>query len=211
MRCRKLGWRGYATVYAQLLDEPATAMDMAERMGVSRQTMGRVLDRLCMAGMAHRCEWVSPRYRSKTVPLYAAGEGVDAPAPAHHRGRIQARHNARPEVAAFARIMVLLRAPITRSDIMEQTGCSATNLRALIEHCRSLGLVRVAAWDKTQPGKPAAMFCIGEGPDAERPRPRSRSDINRQHRLGLIAKANQLRLITAITANPRARAHLEAA
>lgn len=198
MRARKLGWCGYATMYRMLLDEPTTAMDMAERMGVSKQTVCRVLDRFCDVGFAHRCAWVSPRYRSKEVALYAAGEGQDAPHPAHHKGRARLRHNALPEVVAMTRILVLLRAPIARSDLVEQSGCSAVNLRRLLNHCRDIGLVRIAAWDKTNPGKPAAMFCIGEGQDAPRPQPKSRSQINREQRLGRLAKERQLTLIRAI-------------
>lgn len=195
---RKLGWAGYARVYFAVCDAPQTARQLAAALNVSVPTVSRVLNRMRALGFAHRCDYVSEGPRCKPVAVWRGGAGTEPPTPPWVRERAPTRANALPEVVAACILLRLLQHPITRAELALHSGASSTNVRAFLRALRGLGRVRIAAWACDKPGRPAAMFELGGGRSERPPAAKTRSQVNREYRLGAIARERQRQILQAL-------------
>lgn len=205
---RRLGWTGYATILRDLQRKPTTAQDISARHGVQLQTARRVMARLHELRAVHIQAWTRPHPRGCSIPVWAYGPGADAIRPEPPSGTPRqplSRSTALPELVQVVQMLRLLeREPISKTALSTEVGSQWANVGRFVEHCRAIGLVRIADWDqRIRGGAPAALYQLGSGPDAKRPARQDRREIERRSRRARQARAETVRLIAA-TAAPMA-------
>lgn len=137
------------------------------------------------------------------VPVWAFGEGKDAPPPkASRHCMFTAARRPRPSVIAFASIVHALSEPSTLTQVLEETGTNIGNTRAIIQFLRSLRLVRIHSWERREfvGGSPARRFVFAVD-KADAPRPHRLPDIERWRRYYNRAKARKLAARLSFSAN----------
>ncbi|MDT7834983.1 hypothetical protein [Aquabacterium sp. OR-4] len=202
---RRLGWTGYATILRDLQRQPATAQEIAARHDVQLQTARRVMARLHELRAIHIRGWTRPHVRGSSIPIWAFGLGADVIRPDPPSGTPRqplSRSTALPELVQVVQILRLLeREPISKTALAAEVGSQWANVGRFVEHCRAIGLVRIADWEqRLRGGAPAALYQLGSGPDAKRPARQDRREIERRSRLARQAKAQTARLIAATAA-----------
>lgn len=191
MKHHRLCWKGYASVLRFTQLAPRTYGEIAEHLGAGVANVRRIVNRMHDLRLVHIVGWEKRTLKGCWQALFAFGAGKDAPYPTGKRPGQErrtppsemSRYRQRPEMLAFAQIVRALTVPVTRKELMEETGATLSNLAILIRHCKAIGLIRVAAWDTSRPGKPAEALQIGDAPDAKRPKPMTRSEVQRRARL----------------------------
>lgn len=202
---RRLGWTGYATILRDLQRLPTTAQEIAVRHDVQLQTARRVMARLHELRAVHVLTWTRPNVRGSSIPVWAFGPGTDAVRPEPPSGTPRqplSRATALPELVQVVQMLRLLeREPISKTALSAAVGSQWGNVGRFVEHCRSIGLVRIADWEqRIRGGAPAALYQLGSGPDVKRPARQDRREVERRSRQARLAKANTVRLIAATAA-----------
>lgn len=202
---RRLGWVGYASIVRDLQRKPTTAQDLSTRYGVMLQTMRRVMARLHDLRAVHIQAWTRPHARGTSIPVWAYGPGADASRPDLPSGTPRqplSRSTALPELVQVVQMLRLLeREPISKTALSTEVGSQWANVGRFVDHCRAIGLVRIADWDlRLRGGAPAALYQLGGGPDAKRPACQDRKDIERRSRQARRDRANTAKLIAATAA-----------
>lgn len=204
---RRLGWSGYATILRDLQRQPTTAQEIAVRHDVQLQTARRVMARFHELRAVHIQSWTRPHVRGCSIPVWAFGTGTDAIRPEPPSGTPRqplSRSTSLPELVQVVQMLRLLeREPISKTALSAEVGSQWGNVGRFVEHCRAIGLVRIADWDqRIRGGAPAALYQLGSGPDAKRPARQDRREVERRSRLARQAKAQTARLIAATAAPP---------
>lgn len=205
---RTLGWIGYAKILRSMQRRPIHAVDLVEKMLITRETARRVLLRMHELGACHIVDWAIIGKARTAIPVYRYGPGNDAPGTTGKPGGwprdAMAMHNRLPELTHFLNIVKLLAEPITAKALAEEVGANHSNILAFIRKARKIKFVRVADWDRTRFG-PVAMFAIGSNEDRERPPPMTQKEINERFCKASRDKARMLRMIHALAANSEQR------
>lgn len=188
IRTGRLGWSAYARIYAAVVDKALTHPEVAEAVGSGSQSVREILWRMEHLRLVHVETWCRhEKGRGPWAARFRAGEGVSAPYPNDTAidapGASLAAKNPRPELISFACIMRVLQEGATRADIMEQTGCSHSNLSKLVQTMKGLGIVRISAWQRRpdDSGQPAEVLQLGTGRNAARPEPISDTEKGRRY------------------------------
>lgn len=201
--CKKLGWRGWASMLRLLQHRPMSTADVAEEMGVGIISVRHSLNAMHDLKLIHIAKYEQQNGRGAAAAFWAWGNCADAEAPMFRPSAKRdktARYARRIELFSFAAIIRLLDEPVAMSTIMEQVGCTSCNLSKLMVHCRQIGLVRVADWEvRTESnGNPAMLLQIGWRPDAPKPKTLTRAEITRRCRASRTAKQQMLGLMRAV-------------
>jgi hypothetical protein len=178
IRTGRLGWSAYARIYAAVIDKALTHIEAAEAVGAGSQSVREILWRMEHLRLVHVETWCKHyKARGPLAARFRAGEGVSAPYPSATAvdvpGASLAAGNPRSELISFAHIMRALQDGATRADIMDQTGCSHSNLSKLLRTMKGLGIVHVCSWQRRcdEPGQPAEVLQLGAGRNAPKPKP----------------------------------------
>jgi hypothetical protein len=180
---------GMVALMAALRAEPATAIELRQRLGLSNTGVYAFLSAMRAFGRTHVVGWVQ-RPRVRALPRYAFGPGVDVPPPTKTtNGRPVTRggdlHVARRPGATLIVLGYALRAlddhPCSVDDICQATGlmrAAATRmLRALFKH----GFVHIACWDVTDGTTLRPCYRAGAGLNRRRPARQPRKVTNAKY------------------------------
>lgn len=183
-RGRTLGRYGYAQIIRDMQQQPVGIAEVVSRYSVTDQCARRVLTRLHELRVCYVAEWVRLAKVGAAVPRYRYGDQPDAPRPGGKPGkyeRIPSRpHNRLAELSHLVLMLRMLQTPMTAPQLSAECGTSHSNCIALLKHCKSIGLLRIAAWARMPTG-PVAMWGHGSEPDAPRPLPKPRDQVNREY------------------------------
>ncbi len=207
-RGRKLGWKGYADILRAIQIKPQSAQQLAERFDVQLQTMRRVLARFHDLSMLRVTEWRQLVERGSSVPVYAYGQGADAPRPATQPSRRPERLCRAAALPELVQVVHMLRRleqePISKVLLAEEIGSQQACVCRFVNHCHRIGLVRIADWSlRLRGGRPGALYGLGTGADAPRPARVPRSVIQRRNRAARRERQSTLHMI-GLTARPLA-------
>lgn len=196
----KRGMRGYAIILGALRDQPMTAPELSEKLGMYGNTPRIIVRQLHHRGLIHIAGWKITSVRAHAIPVYAQGCGSDAPLPDRSTGLPRSRRDygaptPRTEMIAFATIMEALAEPHTAKSLCELSGLYHRTVYVLIGILRKLRLVHIAGWDQTIALAPVALYQLGDKRDANRPRPKSKTDVWRTHDIRRRERAKALRVI----------------
>lgn len=210
----KRGAHGYATILAHVRAEPCTAHQLAERAcGITYTNAHRLLRQLRHHRLIHISGWVRESGRGPHCAVFSLGSDLDVPPPPAMSDDAKRLSSAwastpppvRAEILAFAAVWRELESPQSSLSLMESCGGSRNSLKRLLNHMHALGLVRIAAWDRTASMNPAACYQRGRASDARRPKPLTVSEMNRRYDAGRRARNQTIRM-NQLTAGPLALA-----
>lgn len=186
-RGQRLSWAGYASMIleVQKLGENATARAVAGKIDARQETSRRILQRMCELGVLRVAGW-APNFCGKGphVAVFALNDGrpsVDYPAQfkAINKPRSSPKH-IKPELIGFCEAFKALMKGATSGAMCEASGAHEQTIRALVKHCRAIGLVHISGWIVTRGnGGPTRIFGIGNDKDKPRPAPRTPYEVNR--------------------------------
>jgi hypothetical protein len=200
---KRLCWRGYASILRAVQVEPLNITDIAIRLQCGLNNLRRIINRMHDLRLVHIARWDKRKDKKNFQAVWAFGGADDAPYPDGSKKPGTPRGpNAwgmhRPELIAFANIIRALAVPVTRAELVECSGSTSCNISRLMRHCAAIKLVRIAAWDTSKPGKPAAALQLGTGPDAPRPKPSPRKEIQRRCRAATKQRSMDQRFMRAL-------------
>lgn len=184
--------RTYCEDYiAMIAALPATAVDCAERTGYPINRVRTALRNLRRLGVL-RCEVVG--YWRQRQLVYRLGSG---PSTLFYPAADDRADRPPSKMEILAAVLSMLGEPAAASDISMLTGVDHRTVLMTIATLRKHKLVRIAAWERT--GKHClGRFCLGAGPDAQRPPKTSRKEINRRYWAARRAKQEQADLMRRI-------------
>lgn len=210
-RSNRLLWCGYATLLRSLHDQPATAPEIAQRLGIHENTARRLLRRLKDLDIIHRKEWVRLGPRSPHTPVWALGAGPEAPRPLCLRTGEPSQHpalkigRAKPqaELVTFAALMKALLEPHSFTSLSQACGVHYNHARKFIKHTQALKLTHISHWERRMHGgTPTAFYQFGiDKPDARRPAREPRREIERRYQQARRAKLRMQRITFALAGN----------
>jgi hypothetical protein len=202
------GWRRYAQILRELATEPRTTQDLTAMSGCGKDGLRYAIRSMHALRLIHICRWAA-RPRAVPTPVWALGEGDDAPAPKVKETGKASRHcmfaadrRPKPNVIAFASIVHALSEPSTLAQVLEETGTNIGSTRVIIQVLRSLKLVRIHGWEprKFIGGTPARRFVFAvDKNDAQRPK--RLSECERSKRYYDRAQARKLAARLSFSAN----------
>lgn len=187
----RLGMAGYVQILAEL---PGTTEEIQARTGMCMQTLRVLLREFRVLRLIHCSELRAGLPRSSPIPVWALG---DAPP------RFALRPFAtvpRAQVIAFASIVRALEHPCTLNELAQETGVGVVAVGRVVKALRARKLSHVATWELRH-GTPVQRHVMGRGPDARRPRPQSRQQINAKHNARRSARMQMLEMLRR-TAGP---------
>lgn len=171
----KLGLVGYAHLAAMLVQEPCTAIALAQKAHMGHVAAYRFLISLHTLRRVHVRSW-EQRPRVRPVPVFAFGPGQDAPPPikAPNGRPVEAASVPRARVCAsliaFESLLKAIEQPASLVDAVESTGLHCTQLQRALRTLVHLGLAHVALWvDRPQGGRALPQYQLGDGPNAPEP------------------------------------------
>lgn len=165
-----LSMTGYLGVYAILKSSPHTAKTLGEASGAGQRICLRLLDVIHRMGVIHVAGWVQAK-KGPHQPIYADGPAEDAKYP----GKVQKPNLARMPnlMVKFCNALIALRKPMTCKELSEEAGMFVASANDLVNHGKTLGIVRVHRWlvrsKVSAAGAPIAVWGMGSEPDAPRP------------------------------------------
>lgn len=192
---QRIGWKGYATILRAVQIKPRTYGEIASAAGGGVNNIRRVINRMQSLGLVHIAGWEQRKPRTRPQALFSFGPGEEAPYPKDCKRPAVVRNPKaygmhRPELIAFAVIIRALAEPVTRAHLVDLAGSTSCNISKLIQHCKAIGLVRIAGWDTSRPGKPAEELSIGCARDAARPAPMPKHEVQRRSRAAAKQRAS---------------------
>lgn len=161
----------YARVMLAL---PARADQVAERVGMTVSCVRLILRQLWSLRMAHPGE--AEGARNNVVAVWLQGDGDAAPGV---RGGGRLKPGA--QLIAFATIWRALDGGARVSVVFEETGVSRDAVYRLLGFMRKAGGAHITTWEKDRFGRAVAVWTLGEGRDAPRPKLRTAGEIARQY------------------------------
>lgn len=204
-RGKILGWKGYATIVRDTQCGPVHAVDLVERMSLTRSTARKVLTRLHELRVIYIASWLVIKPAKTAIPVYRFGAEPDAPGIGGKPGgwvrKPMAMRNRLPELTHFVTILRALEDPISLPKLCEATGSKYSNLSPLLKHLKSLRMARIAEWEVTRQG-PVALYALGAGNDMPRPRPMPKSEVNARYAAAQIVRAKQSQILRALHFQP---------
>lgn len=199
LRSPRLGLRGYLCVLGFIAAKPATALDVSAAFGCGRQVARELLKRMGELGLAHQAGQQRTGRAGPPMPLWAYGPGPVI------RRALPSRCTW-PDLMQLAAVLRLLGdgVPLTPAELREASGSGQMLLLELLEIGRKLRLMRVADWstpDNPQGGgQPRPCWELGSKPSQPRPEREPLADILRRKRQRDAARAQTLRVLSALTA-----------
>lgn len=158
-----------ARVLAYLYRHPSTARQIADVYGWNECRLRELLDYMETHGLCHRAgKWLPPDAKHHNGSyLWRFGPGTSIPRRSH------AFRTCHPSnrIAFVTMVVALLERPVTRRMLMEVSGVHDGVVKQLIDTLRTAKLIHVERWTYVM-RQPVAMFRLGYGVDAPRPRPR---------------------------------------
>lgn len=175
----------YCRVMVALKSGGKTRDEIAAHAGISRGAAYVVIDDLFSLQLVH-VAGVSSR------PLvFGFGPGANALPYMAPPARLSAR--------VFGSVWKSLDAgPVSLGECMEETGRWYRSISTCIEQLRAYGLAHIESWERSDKGPSVAMYLIGDGADA--PKPRKAGNIARCKRWRDRRKAREMQtaMLTAI-------------
>jgi predicted ArsR family transcriptional regulator len=191
--------------------EPLTAGEIAAKLGLNHRNARCIVVRMRALGLAHIHSWTPVGKNRMPQARWAIGAGKDAERPlAFHGGESRHGKTTRPrpkpiaQLVAFAAIWRALAVPQSMTSLAEITGCHATAVRRLVRILRSLGLARIAAYQRRSAwgGTPTAMFEVAiNKPDAARPELVPPAQRQAKYKRKLTEQAAMKRLMSSLVAS----------
>lgn len=175
----------YCRVMAALKSGDKTRDEIAAHAGVSRGAAYVVIDDLFSLQLVHVAG------ASARPLVFGFGPGINA----HPYMAPPARLSAR----VFGSVWKSLDAgPVSLGECMEETKRWYRSISTCIEQLRSHGLAHIESWERADKGPPVAMYIIGEGDDAPKPRKAANRVKCKRWREKKAAFVAQTAMLTAI-------------
>lgn len=182
-----IGYAGYASVLAVVrIAGVAPASLVALVTGIDPQRTRLLLKQFLVMRLVHRAGWHRPTGRGIDLPLYAFGDGEDAPARPTADGRPMPHADFRPRierrVLQFASVChAMTDEPACMQKLEHESGVCMPRLSELLAHMTSpaVRIAHIGAW-QARPGQPGGppmkAYMMGfRKCDANRPKPRGRT------------------------------------
>lgn len=214
----QIGMAGYARIVRALIDEPCTVLRLQERVTLGHTAAYRIVQALHQRlHLVRIAGWHQAPYH-RPLPIYAFGEGPDAPAPrlttkgkpARFRQPAPKNDPAPPNLLAFVNLLRALDEPRSAIELAELAGIDYVTARRAIKVLRSLGLVRIARYEAAVNGTGMQVrlyaFAI-DARDANKPAPIGRKEVNRRYAAARRQREAQLHITHALAANASIFAH----
>jgi hypothetical protein len=162
-------------------------------------------------GLVHIHSWTPAGNHAMPQARWSIGAGDDAPRPlACHGGESRHGKTKRPrpkpiaQLVAFAAIWRAMAVPRSMASLAETTGCHEGAVRRLVRTLRSLGLARIAAYQRRSAwgGTPTALFQVAiNKPDAARLKLVPPAQRQAKYKRKLTQQAAMQRLISSLAAS----------
>lgn len=175
-----IGYNGYATLLA-CLKTPRTYVEVAEITGVYAPKLRRLLKQFHAMRLIHRHGWFKPSHGCD-IPIFALGDGQDAPIPLTKAGKPQPYQDHKPKlcprVVAFASLVHALKMGASSMATLQHESGFSQPLSTLLSHMRSpaIRLVTVTGYQRRSDGSGpwiALYEWLPDGKDAKRPGPQT--------------------------------------
>ena len=193
----RMGMAGYLCMLAYLRDHPCTSAELAVVFRLSEHTAREIVNRMGELGLAHTTgEKVR---RNETGPRFSVwGYG---PGPVERVGI-----PCRKKLPALTQLKYVLEVfqgePIRLRDAAVDCGSTWVTVQKLAKLGRRLNILRIAEWerlDRVQSGGvPAALWQVGSGPDARKPKPIPHPVLKRAYRLRVIQRTADVAILHAL-------------
>lgn len=198
----RFGLADYARLLRVIVDQPGTAVELAERTGTKVRALRRILVVMRSDGLIQEVALrPMPGTKQGAIVFGFFGPSV-RPVP-----EVQHARNWR-DLHSFCSIVQLLMARgSSRSEIAEDVGINVRSTRVLIPTLVSCGLIYVESWRKhLLPGSPPTpLYRFGiDAKSARRPSPQSWSEISHRRRAtqARLSEAADLLFLTAGRVRP---------
>ena len=212
--CARIGMPGYIDILSALKTKPRSKIAVQAATGLGHTAINPILASMHVLRLIHVSGW-NMEYDCPTEPVFSYGPGEDAPPPTKRpsghkvRGvRIPKVSRPRSEIVALAHLLRCLQEPITKDELHEQTGLSATAIRSAIRQLQKRRIAYVSCWVDA-PGRSHALcaaFELGGKLDAPRPRALTKNEIAKRYRDARKAKEATSAIVMALAANDPFRA-----
>jgi hypothetical protein len=154
------------TDYARiLLCLPGTSEDIAERVGSDKTTVARLMSCLWFLGLCHPGGVRKVKAHSNRTAVWHLGVGDKA-----EGLRVRKAKRPKAQQIAFASIWRALEDGATARGAAIETGSSHVSLYNVLAVMKEHEWVHVWTWDRDAVGRPVAVWRIGPGKDAPKPR-----------------------------------------
>ena len=164
----------YADYADILLAMPATANDIARRLGLDDTALRATLRGMLQLGLAHP-GMLRIAGRSREA-IWIMGEGQQCP-----DGRRIRPARPKAHLIGFAGLWRELEDGATSRQACAESGASKVTFVRLLRHLRGRQAAHITAWERDAIGRPVAVWRIGSGRDAKKPT-KPRREANRQWR-----------------------------
>lgn len=187
---------------------PATAPQLAERLGCDYNGLQKNMRRMGELGLIRERGWVMSGQNWTAV--WASDGKAPMPKPGRDgqpRSGVK-RYRLKPELIAFAGIVRCLREGATVRAMEASTGCGYNNIAALMRFCEQIGFARVIEWETRDDGagRRAAVWGLGSGQRPKLPPVMTRKEIDARNHAKKKARAQMLTLLAATACGSPARA-----
>lgn len=204
VRGQRLGLHGYLFALREIHKAPRTAEYIAQVMSLSRENSTHLMRRLRAARLIHIGGWVKAERANVTkqaVFVFGAGDDVPYPSGSPFQKAERATTLNAAAIAAGA-LLRALSSVASKHDVREFTGMTHMHSNNAVNYMHSIGLIHIAAWSpQIGGGTPIALYVLGQGRDAARPKPESRGARVARRKAALAGRAEMLTMIHATAAN----------
>lgn len=200
----RLGLDGYARILASVRRLSGTTEQLAKRMKVDQNTMGKLLRWMRQMKLVHRKAYVRPAPHSRMVAVWAFGPEGDLPPPDRES---EGKTPPSAMVIAFATIVQCLREEaLTMRELAQELAMHEESGARYIRILRDHRMCFIESWDTPNIGTPVARYRFGIKQDAERPPRECARAAQSRHGKRYRSKLKHLELIAATTGTARPQA-----
>lgn len=194
----RLGFAGYCRILSAVTSRPGTTAQLAERLGVTHNTLAYVMRSMHRMGLVYRAEWVRPTLHSVQVPVWHGGKGVDTEPDIHAK-----RHHSRPSRGSAVMLgtiaEILSDGPMSAAELGAELGRHKETVIRLIRIMREHGLCRIGGWESGA-GAPVPLYAFGRGRNATRPVAIARChERAKKHKATYVAKRRHEAMLKALS------------
>lgn len=171
--------------YARLLlAMPGTSEEIGEKAGMTKACAARILVSLWRLGLCHPGGVKVLKVHANRTAVWSVGEGEKA-----EGLRVKMAARSKAQHIAFAHLWKMLDHGATAHEAAEESGVAHASAYRMIAELKEHGLVRIAAWEPDNLGRPVAVWQIGEGASAKKPKAKRAGQKAKEYRARLVYKA----------------------
>lgn len=167
----------YLDLARVMLALPATAVEVAQRVGMTERSTRLILRRLWAVKLVHPGATREVGKHRNITAVWLPGDGKAAP------GLFTSRAVAlRSNLIAFATLWRALQEGSTAHDLGDDNGLSHVSVYRMLKYLRERKQVHIGGFMRDALGRPVAIWVLGEGANAPRPRAQNATVKSRLYR-----------------------------